>query len=157
MRPEGTVPDVRWIPRSIVPLALLLGGAAACSDDDGDGASSRAGRSGEPRSEDGCAIAEDGAVTLVADDLAWDVPCIEAPAGEELQITVDNRDDGVSHNLHFTDLPGEPATSLQGGPVTQSLSFGAPLPPGEHPYVCDIHPTMTGTLEVVEPGSIMEP
>ena len=156
MPPEGTVPDVRAIPRSLVVAALVLAGAAACSDDDAEGGSSPDVSSTEARSEDGCAVAEDGAVTLVADDLAWDVPCIEAPADQELRITVDNREDGVSHNLHFTELPGEPATALQGGPITQSLSFGA-LPPGDHPYVCDLHPTMTGTLEVVEPGPVMEP
>jgi hypothetical protein len=90
-------------------------------------------------------------VAIVAEDLAWDVPCLQAPAGEPLTIVVDNRDAGVNHNLHVRDLPGGPRTDLEAGPVVQRLELPAGLAAGEHTFVCDIHPNMAGTLELVAP------
>lgn len=111
--------------------------AAGCGDDGGGGPTS-----GE------CRDAEGGEVTIVAEKIAWDVDCLRAPAGEPLTIVVDNRDDGVNHNIAFNDSPGEPATKLESGPVTQELTVD--LPAGEHEFVCDIHPNMVGTLHLTE-------
>src|SRR5690606_39969206 len=93
--------------------------------------------------------AEDADVTIAADNIAWDVDCLTAPAGEPLTIVVDNRDDGVKHNIAFNDAPGEPSTDLEAGPVTQELTVD--LPAGDHDFICDIHPNMTGTLRLAEP------
>ena len=112
---------------------LTVGVLGACGDDDGDG-----GASGE------CLDATSGAVTIVADGIAWDADCIDAVADEPLTISVDNQDDGVNHNFHLTDAPDEPATELDAGPVVQTLEVV--LPEGDYEYVCDIHPNMVGTL-----------
>lgn len=119
--------------------ALALGGLvlAGCGDDDAGGPGPATGA---------CLDGTGGAVTIVADDVAWDADCIEAVAGEALVITIDNRDDGVLHNLHLRDAPGEPTTELEKGPVTQTLEVD--LPAGDYEYICDIHPNMLGTLRV---------
>lgn len=116
----------------ILTAALLL--MAACGDtgDDDTGPG-------------GCQDAEDGRVTLVADDLQWDTDCLRATAGP-LTIEVDNRDDGQNHNVHLPDAPGSPATDLEQGPSHQALDVD--LRPGAYEFICDIHPNMVGTLTV---------
>lgn len=113
---------------------LVVGG---CGGDDG-------GPSAAPA--EGCHKAEAGTVAIVAADLAWDTDCLEAPAGRPVTIVVDNRDEGVNHNIHLRDAPGKPKTQLEAGPVTQSLEVD--LPAGAYEYICDIHPNMLGTLRV---------
>ena len=47
-------------------------------------------------------------------------------------------------------LPGSPATDLAEGPTTQELVLDPGPPEGTHEFVCDIHPTMVGALEVAD-------
>lgn len=124
-------------------MLAAAGVLGACGDDDGGSA--------PPTSGDAvpaCAVAEAGRVRIVADDLAWDVDCLEVPADAPVTIEVDNREDGVNHNLHLTDAPGDPSTPLEAGPVVQELAVE--LPAGTYRYVCDIHPTMVGELRALE-------
>lgn len=95
----------------------------------------------------GCKVAEDGRVTLVADDVRWDTDCLEAEPGE-LTIEVDNQDDGVNHNVHLPDHPDSPATALELGPSQQELVVD--VESGTYEFICDIHPNMVGTLTVAE-------
>lgn len=168
---NGTVPGVTAQPRRprtallvAVPAvaALLLG---ACGGDDGATAASTTtvpsgstagGGSGTsttaPAGErTDCGVAEGHEVTITAKDLAWDVPCLQAPEGVDLTIVVRNVDDGVNHDLHLKGLPGDPATKLEAGPVTQRLALGSDLRAGTYQYVCDVHPNMTGELQVLAP------
>jgi plastocyanin len=120
------------------PLAaalVLAAGAlvAGC----GDGA--------EPTVAAGCRSASGAEVTLVAEDVAWDTDCLEAPPGA-LTIVVVNRDEGVQHNLHLPDAPHDPKTPLAPGASTHELDLT--LDAGAYRYVCDIHPNMVGTLKV---------
>ncbi len=124
----------------LVPVLLLTG----CGDDDAS----------PTTTEGGCRSAVEGRVEVVARDLAWDTACLAVPAGEPVTLVVDNRDDGVNHNLHLPEAPDAPATVLALGPVVQELAVT--LPAGEHRYVCDIHPTMVGVVnseeQVTPPG-----
>ena len=123
--------------RRLRPLAAvaLLAALAACGGSDGATTTTTV----------GCKDAEAGTVALVADDLRWDTDCLRADAGP-LTIEVDNRDDGVNHNVHLPDAPDSPATELEQGPNTQALDVT--LTPGSYEYVCDLHPNMVGTLTV---------
>ena len=141
--------------RLLLPLGVMVLALAACGDDGGTTPSS----SSVPPNGDGassptgapCAVAEEHEVTIVAKDLAWSTDCIQAPEGVALTVVIDNRDAEINHNLHVTGLPGSPKTKLQGGPITQRLDLGADLAAGEYAFVCDLHPNMTGTLEVLDP------
>jgi plastocyanin len=125
-----------WAVGAVLVMAALLAG---CGDD---------GSAGDDGHASGCRSAEGGQVTVVADDIAWDVDCLEAPAGAPLTIVIDNQDDGVPHNMHVKDAPGGPKTDLEAGPVTQELDVT--LDAGDYEFVCDIHPNMVGTLTMAE-------
>jgi plastocyanin/mono/diheme cytochrome c family protein len=90
-------------------------------------------------------------LTITAENTAWDKSTLTAVAGQPLTVAVDNKDSGVSHNIHFfkgADATGTDvaSTQIQPGPATETLNFG-PLAAGDYFYQCDVHPTqMTGTL-----------
>ena len=85
-----------------------------------------------------------GDVVITADNIAWDTDSIEAPANQDFTIVVDNKDEGVQHNLDIKDT--EFKTELETGVSAQVLRIN--LPAGDYQYVCDLHPNMTGTLTV---------
>lgn len=117
---------------------VLVGGllvVAACGDDGGGTASST--------TEAACREAVGGRVTIVAADLAFDTDCLAIPADQGVVIEVDNRDEGVNHNLS---IGAGPKTDLETGPVVQELDVR--LAEGTYGFVCDIHPNMTGELQV---------
>ncbi len=88
-------------------------------------------------------------VTLVAQDIAFDTERLAAPAGVPLEVTFDNRDENVPHNLRFTSPSGETvATEIETGPVQQVLTL-SPDEAGTYAFICDVHPReMQGSLEV---------
>jgi plastocyanin len=125
----------------VAALALVLAG---CGDDGGGGGGGgrSAGTKDEPVTE----------FTIVAEDLRFDLDRIVVPAGTEVTATIDNRDDGVGHNLSVALPDGEAETDVEAGPVEQTLRFTVPEP-GEYDFVCDPHAaTMKGVVEAVSPG-----
>jgi len=89
-----------------------------------------------------------GAVTIVAQNISFDTTEISARVGESLDITFDNRDNGLQHSLHVRDTAtGDQKTEIAAGPVTQTLQVTFDRA-GEHRYFCDVHPFMTGTITV---------
>jgi plastocyanin len=118
--------------RAVPVLALALAGLLACGDDGGDD-----GLSSEP-------VPDDPDVVLVAEDMAFDPDEVTVPAGEPVTVVIDNRDEGVNHNVHVESAPSPNKTALERGPSQQALTVT--LDPGEYEYVCDIHPNMTGTM-----------
>ena len=91
------------------------------------------------------------ALTITAQGTAWDKSTLLAIAGQPLTLTLNNNDNGVSHDIHFfqgSDATGADVASTQiaQGVTTETLNFG-PLAAGDYYYQCDVHPTqMTGTL-----------
>jgi plastocyanin len=127
--------------RLVLAVLVALGGASACADDGyGDGGPI------DGRPTGACRTVDAGGLTLVARDSAWVPDCAEVVAGP-LVIVVENEDDGVNHNIRLPSAPGSPATELQVGPSRQELEVT--LEPGEYEFVCDLHPDMVGTLDVV--------
>lgn len=110
---------------------LLLG---ACGDDD------------EPAGgDDGAEVTTEPVVG--ARDVSFDPDRVAVPAGEQVTLTFENHDDGITHNFHL-DAPADPATDVFAGPGERELELR--LDEGEYEYRCDVHSQMRGTL-VAEP------
>jgi plastocyanin len=96
-----------------------------------------------------------GGVTVVAQDIAFDTSTIELPPAVPTTITFDNRDAGVQHNVAiYTDdtlsdelFNGEIIT----GPATVDYAV-PPIDPGSYYFLCIVHPTMNGSVEVAAAG-----
>jgi plastocyanin len=86
-------------------------------------------------------------VVVRALDLAFEPMEAAAPAGEAITLVLDNRDEGIPHNLALTVGGEQRTTQIVTGPARATVSMG-PLEPGRYPFVCEIHPSMTGTLVV---------
>ncbi len=91
-------------------------------------------------------------VEITAQDVAFDTDEIDLPAESEVTVVLDNRDDGVSHNLaiYAEDGGGDPV--FQGevfaGPGQREYTFTTPAA-GVYTFRCDVHPTqMTGTARI---------
>ena len=65
-------------------------------------------------------------MTLVAKDIKFDPTCLEVPSGQDVDIVLDNQDNGVQHNINIKDAPGGPTTELEAGVVQQTLSRQPP-------------------------------
>jgi plastocyanin len=95
-----------------------------------------------------------GTTTVVASDLAFDTDTIQLPADTTTTLTLDNRDDGIPHNVAiYTDESlGESlfVGDLVTGPASADYEIPA-IPAGEYYFHCDVHPDMSGTV-VVEPA-----
>ena len=113
-------------------IVLLASVAAGCGDDD----------AAAPAAD----VGADRGITIVAEDLAFDPERVSAPVGT-VEITLDNRDDGVAHNIVVTGNGVDEGTELERGPVTQELTVDFPEA-GSYSFVCEIHPPMKGTIEV---------
>ena len=92
-------------------------------------------------------------VELTAENLAFDRSSLRFPAGVIVALTLDNRDPGILHNVAIYPssggdpvFRGETFTGIQ----TETYLLG-PLPAGSFRFVCDVHPTMSGTLTVALP------
>lgn len=82
-----------------------------------------------------------------ARDISFDPDRVVVPAGEQVTLTFQNHDDGITHNFHL-DAPGDPATDIFAGPGDRELELQ--LGDGEYEFRCDVHSQMRGTL-VAEP------
>ena len=123
--------------RRLVAAPVLLATVAALATFGGDGG-------GEGLSTE--AVPDDPDVVVVAEDMAFDPDEVRVAAGEPVTIVIDNRDEGVNHNIHVEDAPAPNKTTLERGVSQQSLTVT--LEAGEYDFVCDIHPNMTGTMVV---------
>jgi mono/diheme cytochrome c family protein len=86
-------------------------------------------------------------VTLTADGIKWTTPTLTAPIGKPFVLTLDNKDASVPHNVEIKDPGGTVAFMSDTFPGVATRDFTVPaLTAGPHPFVCTVHPTMTGTI-----------
>ncbi len=88
-------------------------------------------------------------VSIVASGIAFTMPTVTAPANTPFVIDFDNEDATTPHNIQIKDSTG--AVKFQGatfnGVATQQYQVPA-LAAGTYPFLCTVHPSMTGTLTV---------
>jgi len=97
----------------------------------------------------GTVAVTDGAVTITAENLAFDASVIQATAGEDFTITLVNND-SAPHNISlYTEEGAETIvtgdTADPGATVTVDVSG---LDAGTYFFKCDIHPEMNGSVEI---------
>jgi plastocyanin len=103
----------------------------------------------EPATESPSATS--GGVSISASGVTFEQASVSAPAGQAFQITFDNKDAGIPHNvaIHVDNASG--AEVFKGdivtGPATTTYAVPA-LDAGTYVFVCTVHPNMTGTLSV---------
>lgn len=88
-------------------------------------------------------------IILVAQNITFDQDILTVPVGEEVTVTYEHLDSGVSHNLHvIVSSERNFSTVITSGPVTQTLTFTI-NEAGTYTFQCDMHPdVMNGTLTV---------
>jgi plastocyanin len=131
----------------VVSWLALYGGAQLVKQDEASADATSDGAGG------GLVAPGPVSVTIVAQNLAFDLSTLTANAGSEFNVTLDNQDSGVLHNVAFyTD--GSLSQPIQigellTGPATETISFTAPAAPGTYFFRCDVHPdTMSGAFIV---------
>ena len=90
--------------------------------------------------------------TVTASNIAFDTSTIDLPAGEASTIHFANDDAGVQHNIAIYPSADDLANPLFRGEVItgpDEIDYAIdPLEAGEYYFQCDIHPTMSGTVNV---------
>ncbi len=90
-------------------------------------------------------------IKITALAFKYDPLTATAPANVSFQVSFDNQDAGVPHNisLHLGDVNG---AELFKGPIFNGVETRVydvpPLDAGAYAFVCTVHPTMIGTLTV---------
>jgi plastocyanin len=128
---------------SLTMLALLLVACSPSGDGDTDG-------DGDGGGGGGTGTVTDGSVTITSIDLEFDVSTIEAPAGEEFNITYTNMESQPHNVAVYTEEDGDEIAVgdiITGPNVTTQLAVPA-LEPGTYYFRCDVHPEMEGQLVV---------
>ena len=86
-----------------------------------------------------------GAIVVVAKDIAFTPTEVAVPAGEPITIVLDNQED-APHNIAIKDSTG--ADVFKGEIVSKTqVTYEIPaLTAGSYPFICEVHPNMTGTI-----------
>ena len=113
---------------------------AAVGGDAGPGTSGSPGASGTP---------PQGGIAIVAQGIKFDVATLTAPADKPFKIAFDNRDKGTPHDVDILDGTGAKVFDGKDFPGPAQETYDVPaLAAGAYTFICSIHPTMTGTLNV---------
>jgi plastocyanin len=90
-------------------------------------------------------------VTISALNVQYEQTTLTAPASTPFQIQFENKDAGVPHNVSIH-LGGSTGAELFKGTVFNGIetrTYDVPaLDAGAYAFVCSVHPTMIGTLNV---------
>lgn len=89
-------------------------------------------------------------LTVIAKGVKFLPNALSASAGATLHLTLDNQDDGVSHDIVIYAPSGTKlaATDAAAGPIQQPLTFAVDGA-GRYAFKCSLHPLqMTGMIAV---------
>lgn len=88
---------------------------------------------------------------IVAKDIAFDPTAFGAPAGSPLEVTFENRDAGIPHNVALYGGPDFGMEIQKGDIITGIATTEFTIPgvvAGTYQFRCDVHPNMTAELTV---------
>jgi len=145
-RPRLTPARVAIVGGIVVVLALVAATSKVVPDAPGAGSGSSA--IAPVPSSSYQATLPPADVALAAQNVTFVQRTLTAPAGRPFTVAFDNRD-AVPHNLEVRDAAGK--TLFLGTVVTGPtiVVYDVPsLSAGQYPFVCTVHPGMTGTLTV---------
>jgi plastocyanin len=130
---------------ALAALTLGLAGLAACGDDDDSASDATSAATAAPAGTEATAGTAGGEAPAGGDSVSianntFEPGTLEVAAGTE--VTWENQD-GIPHRIASEDGSFDSEDLNQGD--TFSATFDAA---GEFPYICGIHPTMTGTIVV---------
>jgi plastocyanin len=89
---------------------------------------------------------------VAAHNVAFDTKTLVVPAGRAFDLTFNNNDAGVPHNVQIDDSPARATTLFDGDVVTgvTTATYHVPaLQPGTYYFLCKVHPNMNGTVNAV--------
>ena len=136
-----------------IAIAAVLLISVGCADAGGTGATSPtespSATTPPSPSPASCDEPEATKIVLVASSTRFNLKCLVVPAGEQLDVTLRNRD-SVNHNfsVYTLDFTSEFTGDISYGGETFEYDVPA-LEPGEYLFQCDIHPRdMEGSLIV---------
>jgi plastocyanin len=94
-----------------------------------------------------------GVVDIVAQGIAFDTNCIEAPVNQPFTIAFDNKDAGILHNVSVYPSATELTNPIEQGEIITgpaTVDYQVPaLKAGEYYFHCDVHPAqMSGQVVV---------
>jgi plastocyanin len=148
---------VRSIACMLLLAAAVLAWGCGGSDSGEEGATAGSQTKSEmPKAADTAAASStqgQTAIKLVAKNIAFDTDRITVPAGSQVRIDFENKDEGVPHNfaVYMTSVAEEKifVGDIISGPKSITYMFTAPEKPGDYYFRCDVHPeSMTGTFVV---------
>ena len=132
--------------------AASAGASGAPAPSGASGAPAPSAASGAPApSSTPAASSATGAIVISASGIKFEQTTVSAPAGKPFQISFENKDAGTPHNvvIHQGDASGAVLFSgvVFNGVETRTYDVPA-LAAGTYAFVCIVHPTMVGTLNV---------
>jgi plastocyanin len=91
--------------------------------------------------------AEAPGIVVTAVNLAFEPGAVTVPANVPIVLVLDNRDDGIPHDIQVSEANGNVMvkSDIITGPQRLMVQLPA-LAPGSYPFVCVVHPNMTGTI-----------
>ena len=86
-------------------------------------------------------------VTIAALNIAFDPTEVTAPADAAFTLSFDNQDAAIPHDVQIKDAAGAVVFKTDVFPGAEQRDYTVPtLAAGAYPFVCSVHPNMTGTL-----------
>ena len=149
---SSATPGWTYAPAPSVTPAPSGAASAGASGAPASGAPAPSAASGAPApSSTPAASSATGAVVISASGIKYEQTTVSAPAGKPFQISFENKDAGTPHNvvIHQGDASG--AVLFSGAVFTGvgTRVYDVPaLAAGTYAFVCIVHPTMVGTLNV---------
>jgi mono/diheme cytochrome c family protein/plastocyanin len=103
--------------------------------------------SGEPSAAPPASGEPGTSASIIAANTAFTTAEVTVAADTPFVIVFENQDDSILHNVQINDASGAAVFTgeIFAGVDTRDYQV-EPLPVGEYPFICTVHPTMTGTL-----------